>query len=255
MFTLKQYLIVIFLGIVFSALLMYGFHLSFLEASVAGSIFSWMIMEDYVFQTVDVPISVLLGITLFLASDNKMNFLFAYISVLLGFRILLLSSSFLLTPAVETAETDISEKERPGACSGAIACQDRLEHGYIPVLMVSLFLFLLWFISGFSAPKQIVFISESISQFHLDIDALLGNKAPFIEIGFLAGVLMILEMIRHKKESRGELINYTFGGGDILVLAILSGFLGIKILLFVFFISLFLSVFWYAFAQITNQWE
>ena len=178
-------------------------------------VLSYMIFEDYHFQTVDLRGLILLILFGLCATNSKTEFVLSAATGLLFFRIMYLATTKLYLQRAFVTEGKF---------------QSRSPHGYLPSLGVAIVLFL------------ILSAEVGIPKFFVSSFAILEWDEIILTVVAAILILIFFEYRIYRAEKKNLQIIHGFGNGDVYVLALLSGLVGMENLLVIFIISLFVQL-------------
>lgn len=212
--------------------------ISFYPAVTIASLFAYMILDDFQYQTVDIRMLILLIASMWWASSEPtLSFISTLCLSFVFFRCLLLALTLAMNrkdsgapPGTEEADPSIPT--------------ERMPIGYLPVLGASLLFYLIYcklyssFVPGFLLPTHdgiltiMMFLSES-------------TEAAGTAIVVLLLIWAFLERWLWKEKVAGTDIAYAYGDGDVFVLGAFTAFFGTETLGLLFFISQILTTILY----------
>lgn len=196
--------------------------------SVLAAIFLWMVIEDFLFQTVDLRVSLLLlgaaAYSVYVMGGGLREFL---ISALVGF---LFSLFIFITGLYRPLKiASVCMEETGGG----------MQLGFLPSLAAAVGLWLLWLGDGY---KRFWFSF---------MDFVMMEEICFAFIAFIAMILMIKLLVLAGCKWRD--LRSGFGAGDVIVCTILSAFFGWKAFTGVFFLALWVHLLFCLFALLKED--
>lgn len=218
---------------VFAVLLVLHLSISFYLAFIISVIFSLMVREDYISETIDLRYFAILLIALMFVSTNITLFITQCLFSLLFFSCLRLATTKIYTTRYISCTNKVNE---------------RLSHGYLYILAISIFVYLIAS-SYFYLPTPSI-----LNQFYKSLNFAYESIyfVSFIVIVLLSATLYLHHKIAKARTNKKTVV-YGFGDGDPLILAAFAGCFGFIELMNIFAISLLVSLFCYAIYFLKNK--
>lgn len=199
-------------------------------------IFYVMVKEDYQCETIDLRWLAALTILFMFCTSNILYFILRGLFAYLVFTMLRLITT---KTVPKTAMTDIEIEN-----AQTYLKEKRLKHGYLPILSVSIFVYL--FINSFFEINIPFFLQNTLDGFNICKEFLLSNPIfLFLIFILLLTINFILKKRLYRANNKDKIIIPGYGDGDPFVLAAFAGVLGIMPIMSIFSISLIISLFMY----------
>jgi hypothetical protein len=221
----------LFFGLLLSVMVLMVFQQKIAQPIVW--IFSYMVLEDFLHQTIDMRVFAILVAFMTYYSSGLYAFITTGFLTGILFRIVFLLSvrKRKIQDAQDTKEENHPEKDIT-----------RIPFGYLPSLGMSLLLYV-FVIVNLAIPGWLLPTHEGILYLY---DFFLQDLyIRSVMLVFLFCPWVFLEKRLERLERSGTELQYGFGDGDVLVLGAFAGFLGFETLLVVFFVSLFIQLIWH----------
>ena len=227
----------IFIGLyifVLAVMLVINLSAPFYLTLIISIIFYVMIKEDWQHETIDLRLLAALTILFMFCASNVLLFIFRMSFAYLIFTTLRLAT----TKTVSKTDINFAEFEN----TQAYLKSKRLRHGYLPILAISIFMYL--FINSFFDVNTPIFLQNTLDGFDICKAFLFSNP---IFLFFLFVFFLLINFILKKRlhNAKDKIIIPGYGDGDPFVLAVFAGALGIMPIMSIFTISLIVSLFMY----------
>lgn len=194
-------------------------------------VFYIMVKEDWRYETIDLRWLAALTILLISCTSNILYFILRSLFAYLIFTMLrLITTKAVPKTVIEIENTQTYLKGK------------RLKHGYLPIFAVSIFIYL--FVDSFFDINTPFFLQNTLEGFNICKTFLFSNPMSLFLI-FILCLLVNFILKKRLRNVKDKIIVPGYGDGDPFVLAAFAGALGIMPIMYIFSISLIVSLFMY----------